>query len=330
MDKIKKVTIGISTYGSLQRADGCIRSFWSNLDRKDDLEIKTVVVDDGTPDVQALKDRRDFCRRFNFALIEHGNNRGISTAWNTLASFDPDADLVFIANDDIRFIMPGWLTRLVHFFDNNEQVGTVGLPLIHEPGFKDDDPRWWAKPDRISCAGRYAFSVRPKDLFSIENPDGSKGFFVSLVSFHEELFCGFKLAEKGYDSWMLPFPMLYHQGGATFAANEEPIWRTPSPDLPMEVFLKYVRQSKWYVKEYESKYAEGIVDRMSFSRIQLCLHYGLLDEIEANGPIREIKGEMVNILDEPQKPIHAKFVDTLPSKTIKWLDKGGQEKEEII
>jgi len=47
------------------------------------------------------------------------------------------------------------------------------------------------------------------------------GFDESMKSFHEESHFGSLLAAKGYPSFGLPYPMLYHIWSATFAANPE-------------------------------------------------------------------------------------------------------------
>ena len=98
----------------------------------------------------------------------------------------------------------------------------------------------------------------------------------------------------------------------------------------MDIFLKYVRQTRWYVPQYEEKYATGIVDRMSYSRLMLAKYWGLLEEIEAGNRIQDIKGEQVDILNEPQKPIHDRLISSRPPHMIKWLDRDGTQKEAEI
>ena len=142
---------------------------------------------------------------------------------------------------------------------------------------------------------------------------------------------GFKLAEKGLLSYMLPWPPVSYRGGMAFSTHDELIWRQqPSSYLPMDQFLRYVRQTAWYVPQYEEKYAQGIIDRMSYSRVMMTKYWGLLDEIEAGNRIQEIKGEQVDILNEPQKPIHHRVVDSWPKRMIKWLDRDGTQKEAEI
>ena len=327
MDKIKKIIIGVSTYGLLPRAEGFIKNFWSNIENPKDIEIVPVCVDDGTPNTKIVREREKFCKDWNFNFIHHEKNLGIPAAWNTLASFDKEANLAIISNDDIRFLAPGWLSRFVHFFERNENIGTVGLPLVNEMGFNDDEERWLGVPGRCGCATGCFFAVRPKDAFSIENPDGSRGWWADLIAFHEELQMGFKLSEQGKLSVMLPWMPVYHQGGATFAASPELTWREPSPYVPMDVFLNYVRSLPWYVPQFEEQYEKGQVDRMAFSRSMFAFYWGILDRER----MQELPGQgLVDCWAEPQKWVHHKVVDPIPLREVVYLDKEGKEQKATI
>lgn len=320
-----KIVIGVTHYGTLPIYLGFLKSFWNNCDQVDDMLVP-ILVDDGTPDKIAVREIEATCKRWNFGYVRHPENLGIAAAWNTILNYRADADLVVIFNNDIRFIAPGWLTRLKYYFEHNEQVGTVGLPLIGESGFNDADPRWDGVPGRVGAATGCNFAVRPQDALSIVNPDGSRGYWVSTMSFHEEVHMGFELASKGLLSAMLPFPPMSHAGGQSFQANSELIWRVPCDYIPMDMFLKYVRQSAFYVPQYEEQYAENKVDRMSYSRIMAAKAWGVLDAHEEK-EIWEIKGEQVRILDSPQKFRHPQVVDIWEPRTSKWLDRNGQPRE---
>lgn len=324
-DPIKKIVIGASTYGSIPRINSWIKSLWSNMEEIPGIDVSILVCDDGTPDSSVVRQRAQFCRSWNVQFLHNEKNLGIPATWNRICSAVPDADLVFVSNDDIRFLMPGWLTRLIYFFTRNDNVGMVGLPLVSDMGFKDDDPRWWGTPGRVGAAVGCAFAVRPKDIFAIENPDGSKGFWFTLVSFHEEIHMGFKLAEAGRLSYMLPFPPAFHHGGATFGSSPELTWREPSDYLSKDEFLNYARSSQWYIKEFEEQYSKNIVDRMMYSRAMFAKYWGILDlprKITLPG-----WGEEVDVWDEPQKYVHEKVVEKWPGRTIKWLTRDGEEKE---
>jgi hypothetical protein len=318
-----KIVFGVTTYGSVPRVDGLFKSFWNNIQDVStaEHEITTVCVDDGTQDPQAVTQRMRTCKRFNFKYVLHSQNYGIPFSWNRIAEYIPDADLAVIFNDDIRFLAPGWLSRLIYFHTVNEDVGTVGLPLMNEPGFNDRDPRWEQTPGRVGCAVGCAFAVKPRDLFQIENPDGSRGFFEALISFHEELEAGFRLAQVGKLSYMVSYPPLYHQGGATFQSNPNLVWRKEHPLGPKDEFIAYVQKTPWFVEQYMPEYEKGNFDRMSYSRFLFTKKWGLLDEPRH----QEIKGEMVDVIAEPQKPIHSRCVDIWPPREIKWLNRHGQE-----
>lgn len=322
------VIVGVSTYGMIPRAEGWVRSFWSNTEQLgDEISIVPVMIDDGTPNVETIKEREHFCEMRNVNFLHNEKNLGIPATWNRILTAIPNADLAIIFNDDIRLLAPGWLSRLIHFTRRNEKVGTVGLPLVQTPGFTDNDPRWWGKPGRVGAAVGCAFAIKPADALGVKNPDNSIGYYEDLLSFHEEITMGFRLAEQGKLSYMLPWPPAHHAGGATFGANPELIWRDPSDYLTMDEFLRYVRACAWYVPDYEKDYAEGKVDRMSYSRVQFSKYWGVLEEVEAGRRIQEIKGEQVDILNEPQKFVHARVVDPWPARTIYWVDREGNEQE---
>lgn len=325
--EIEKIVVGVTTYGPIPRVNRFVRGFWSNIEPQ--LDISLIMVDDGTDNEFAIKERRTLCQRSNVTLVEHGKNRGIPASWNTIVKYalKEKAHMVCIFNDDIAFLAPGWITRLKFFLENNEKVGMVGLPLVNEKGFKMMEDRWNGTPGRVGAAVGCAFAVIPRVWSLIQNPDGSTGFYEDLISFHEEVDFGFELATQGFLSYMLPFPPVYHMGGATFQASPELVWRQPSSYLPMDEFLRYARQSKWFVKDYESAYAEGKADRMTYSRIMAAKKWGVLSEVDAGRRFQEIKGDIVDILDEPQRFRHAQVVDPWPLRSIRWLDKNARIQE---
>ena len=329
MSKINSVTIAASTYGVIPRISGWIQSVWNNLEGNDyfinnKIQMQVLVVDDGTPNEAATRLRAQYCQKFNVRYLLNEKNLGIPATWNRIFR-ESGTDLVVCFNDDIRMLAPGWLSRLIYVFEHNDHIGGVGLPLVNETGFNWNDPRWDVSPSKVGAAIGCSFALMPSVLFQVQNPDESFGFFSRLRSFHEETTAGFKLAELGYDSFMLPWPPCHHMGGATFQANPELVWMEPDPYVPMDEFLKYVRSLPWYIPEYEEYYSKGKVDRMSFSRAMMAKIWGILDM----DPMQEIPGEgMVNIWAEPQRWIHYKVVTPRPKRPFRWLDREGKEREE--
>ena len=329
MEKIKKITIAAPTYGNLPRVNFWIQSVWNNLEPGPEVDLDILVVDDGTPDKQVVENRSRYCGKFNVNFAANERNLGIPGAWNRIFRWAENhgSDLVLCCNDDVRFLAPGWLARILYVFNNNDAIGGVGLPLVNEGGLKMDDPRWDGEPGRVGAAIGCVFAMRPEVLFKVENPDGKNGFWESLRAFHEEVHAGFSLARLGYYSLMLPWPPLRHMGGATFQANQELIWMDLPDYLTKEEFLSYVRSLPWYVKGYEENYQKGRFDRMSMSRCMFTKYWGILGMER----MQEIPGQgIVDIWAEPQKWVHSQVVTPMPPKELKWLDRNGTQRVTVI
>lgn len=323
-------TIGISTYGPIPRAESLIRSLKQYLDEEYRNNPPHIILcDDGTPK-NLLGPRKLFCEREGVKLILHGENRGIPAVWNTLCkNAPPDTKAILILSDGVRFIMPGWLTALAYFLEHNPNIGTVGLPLLHRNidngTFDPNDGRWDAPAGRVGCAVGACFAFRLNLPGFIVNPGGTIGFWEDLRSFHEEVTFGFRLAQIGYVSYMIPWPPVSYLGGMAFSAHPELTWCPLSSYLTMGEFLEYARASAWYVPEYEKQYAQGTVDRMMMSRAMFCKYWGNLAAAKQGGRMQVIKGQETDILDMPQVYAHEKTVSPLPPSRIVWLNQHGQE-----
>lgn len=321
-----RVLIGVTTYGVLNREEGLLLSYWNNVGQEEtkDVNVQLLVVDDGTPNQIKVREREGKVRRLGADFIANETNLGIPASWNVILNYGVDKkfDIAMILNDDIRFISPGVIERMVYFYKKNPDMGMVGFPLINPPetGFKENDPRWTQNPGVVGCAVGCSWFIDPNIALKVNNPDGSKGLWSDLRSFHEELTLGFELHRLGYLSIMLPYPPLFHQGGATFQTNNELIWRTPSPYLPMEEFLHWQRQSPLYIQQLEDYYAKNIPDRMAYARIMFAKRYGLLEQER----FREFDGRIVDCIAEPQIPVHKALVKERFDRTIYWLDKSSQ------
>lgn len=322
-----KITVGVSTYGMVDRVNSFMMSFWNSFEESQH-EVSCVCVDDGTSNLAKVRERERECKKMKFTFIPHGENRGIPAAWNTIINYaaEQKSEVVIIFNDDIYFIRPGWISQMAYFFEKNDNVGTVGFPLVNEKGFNDRDSRWLVNPGVCGAAVGCAFGARPEDLLSIENPDGSRGYWEDLISFHEEVHMGFKLAEKKKFSFMLPWPPVRHWGGQTFQTNANLTWRQTSPYLPMDTFLSYSRSSAFYIDQCEEQYSKGFADRMMYSRAMFCKYWGILDKPRQ----MQIDGEMVDIWNEPQKYVHSLVVPKQINQKVGWINKSGKVEEAIL
>lgn len=337
MNKIENVTIGISTFGPYPRAHYLIDSIRRNMTDKGDLNVNILLCDDGTPAGQ-LDDRRRFCQAMDkkmrnemgvgVRLLEHGVNKGIPTVWNSIIAESPEAQAIVIFSDGVRIMMSGWLNHMISFLDLNEDIGTVGIPHVPDPNlYNPNEERWDGVVGKVGAATGNSFAFRPEVIKKIKNVDGSVGYWEDLLSFHEEIHGSLILSQMGYLSAMLPAFPSYYRGGLAFAAHPELIWRGDSPYLSGEEFVFWMKQSKWFVPQYMEYYNNNMYDKMGFSRIMFCKYWGILEECKAGRRYQAIKGEEnVDILDDPPKFVHPQVVDTIPPRTVKWIDRHGVER----
>lgn len=304
-----KIMIGAPTYNSYTRIRDLLTSIqlYTNYNKDD---YKIVIVDDGTPDKNIVEQLRQICKDFNVSLIEHSENLGIPAAWNSLTRYY-DCEYIILLNDDIQICDPNWLKCMIYFFENNENVGSVGYPLYHmnlvtrkmHPNFPS--PNLDTVPGVVGAPVGCAFSFK-RSIF-----DEVNGFWSELFSFHEETDFGFECNRRGYRCYMLPYPPMEHWGSQTFSQNFILSIRKPDEDiLPMEQYRKIMFQ------KYDEKRIEpipGHVYRMDYSRVMFALKWGCKD-----------------LIDNPSIEVHRKLVDPIPKRKVKWLDKNMNEQEAIV
>ena len=321
----KRVSLGIPTYNSTERAYELLMSIFTFTDPKDLENVKMVVLDDGTPNLEVRKELRGKIESIGSVdFIQHEKNEGIPKSWNDLTNHFDDTDYMVLLNDDVRVCNLHWLKTAMYFLHCNEKVAVVGWPLIQvnpETGMPFDEyceKTWGEKPGKVGAPVGCAFAFK-KELFDkITNSDSSVGFWQDLKSFHEETMFGFKMYEMGYSNWMLPHYPFEHLHSRTFAENPELTWMEFNPKYgTKEEFLATIEKSKVVDEHYKIILRESLkknrVDRMSFTRWVFARYWKVEDSY-----------------DMPQVPVHKKLVDPCPKQSIKWLDKDLKEKEEVI
>lgn len=187
------ITIGIRSWSNMPFLDGFIKSYYSNLEQQ--YKPTLVCCDDGTPDREIVEYRRDFCKRWNLEFLDNKECRGAYATWNRIAEVIANTDLLVLFDEDDRFVCPGWLHRLIKFFEQN-QAQIVALPLLQTSHYQDDDERWTA-PVKSLVAVSTAFALRPTDL--------------PLVY------------EHGNKQFVLPWPPVWSMKGSVNLTSEEPI-----------------------------------------------------------------------------------------------------------
>lgn len=311
-----KMGVGIATYNEYRRFDNLISTIERHTEtheRGKDYDL--VVVDDGSYKKDVLESTRKICKDRNVPLIEHGKNRGIPAAWNSLTKFY-DCDIMVIFNDDMEVCDPNWLKYMEFFFDNNEHVGVAGWPLIQHnmqtgvedpPSIAEGRKRWGDKPGVVGAPVGCCFAFRKKTWAQIKNLDGSIGFWEDLISFHEESSFGFEHCRMGYTNYMLPYPpMRVMGGGQTFATNPQISLRKPGEYLSLDEY-KGIMLQQFPMDGGGTRCpianAFGEVQRMDYGRCLFAKYWGCKD-----------------YWFDSMIEVHRKHVDPLPARKVKWLN----------
>lgn len=235
-----RVAIGIPTYNGFWRVDNLLKSIYLRTPLLTSGDVSIVLVDDGSPVVQSTRETFERWRdRLPIQLVEHGENRGISAAWNT-ASRACAAERVVLINDDV-IVSGGWLEALLYALDYSPGVGVVGAnwhafvaddvaQLLASPesdvGVCPRDPISKAQaserrqledtnPGRVMCPGGQLFAFRRSEF------DAVGGFDEQMKSFYEESSFGTEMAARGKIGVQLAWPFNWHMWSATFSASPE-------------------------------------------------------------------------------------------------------------
>ena len=313
--------MGLPTYLDVQMTLDCVDSVQKH---SGGLISEIVVSDDGSP-------TRDHIPVLGNALVQRGvpfiieqPNRGIPYQWNRLTQH-LQSEIVVLLNNDIVITSDDTFKCLHYFFERNEKIGGVGWPLVQvnpRTGEKSPDPvndyHVMQSPGRVGAAVGCSFGFR-KSVWSEVG-----GLWEQLISFHEETDLGFNMAQHGYNSYMLPYPSMWHCGSLTFGKNPElAMCRFDDNLVDRDEYIRVLSDPKWknklphlqtYAQEgklvwYDPIKCENMTWRMDWSRFLFAKKYGVLDHY-----------------DEPQVEVHRMVVDPLPeADRLYWLNKEGRE-----
>lgn len=236
--------LGVATYNDSTLISYFLDSVDLYTDRKNKEskeQLKIVVLDDGsTKDNQNAV--RKICENHNVDFICHDKNMGVPKSFNDLVKY-LDTDYIILSNNDI-ILYKNWFESIKFFLENNDNVGTVSLPMIisnrEDMKFIIDNlklnsnkrPIEVIEPcTRVKRNGIFELPElgrQPSRLawpmcvfgFSRKSFDTVNGFNESYRCFYEEVSFGIELYKKGLYSYVLPGPHIYHVWGATFQTNQ--------------------------------------------------------------------------------------------------------------
>lgn len=329
---MSKVGVGVTTYGDTKMTEQLLRSVRERTNFSEDFTL--LVLDDGTPDERIVEDIARICWIYDAEFEHHETNEGIAKSWNDcvrILHVHFGRDELVILNNDLVVVHKDWLKALIYYLRNNEKVGTVGLSIVNIDRNTGKiipyNPESFGL-SRVGSAIGCDFAIRYDTWKQVKNEDGSIGWFEGLRSFHEEVIMGFRLAEKGYLSAMLPYPgpSFAHYGGATFATSPE-LTKMKLPksdeigvDINPDEYMEVVKRSKIYPEEWKEdkiiweEEGELYVDRMCMTRYIFCKIFNV-----------DLKH-----YDNPTPSVHERIVTPISPRKVKFLDKEGKEKEAMI
>lgn len=208
-----EVMIGIPTLNGSERLERCLRSIfkYSNLD----LYKAEVVVSDDFSNNREFNLNKAVVNAFRVPMLVTDQRLGVAEQWNRLVRHTP-APIQIIMNDDVE-VVKDWLDALVYTVKNNPLAGMIGLKAYQgvttqnftpPPALSYEESRMERGRGLISSCG-YLFG------FLKEKWESVGGFDTRYYAFYEELTFGYECYKRGWPSYMLSYPIILHQGGAT-------------------------------------------------------------------------------------------------------------------
>jgi GT2 family glycosyltransferase len=207
-----EVLIGIPTLNGPDRLRRCLRSIQINTPRSE--SFKVLVVDDcSTPD--NLQKNKDVVHAFGVEMITHQERLGVARGWNDLTRHSK-APYVILINDDVE-VVPDWYEALVFTLKNNPHAGMVGLTAyqgVNSSNFTPPPVKSYNEAKMQRGEGMFSTSGF---IFGFQHMkfDEIGGFDDAFFLFYEEVDFGVRMEAAGYSSYMLSYPIVIHQGGAS-------------------------------------------------------------------------------------------------------------------
>ena len=212
-DRTPQICIGIPTLNGPARLARCLTAI-RNHTPLEDFQAKVLVSDDFSREAD-LEENKQICSAFSVDLLTAPARLGVSQQWNRL-TWHTNAAVVILMNDDVE-VVPDWLEALAFSIRNNPHAGMIGLKAyqgVNSENFRP--PPVHSYNEAVFERGTGMVSTTGF-LFGFERKkhDAVGGFDPNFFAFYEEIDFGVRLLATGYPSYMLSYPIVIHQGGAT-------------------------------------------------------------------------------------------------------------------
>lgn len=213
-------------------------------------EHEIIVYNDGSTLAGVDEEAKTFCSANNIRYFSSDINKGVAWSWNALCGAS-NSEIIVMLNDDLRCGSEDWIKPLLFLFSKNDRLGIVywcqrlvdpstGLPQRLTP----DSARLLARRPqqpvlRHNFCGAF-FAFRKSIWQSVQQPDGSIGFWNDLISYGEEFDLSAEALAREYFILQLPF-VWDHLHSQTFKSNpDKKLRKTLSPYLTLEEFRGFM------------------------------------------------------------------------------------------
>lgn len=208
-----EICIGIPTLNGPERLERCLQAIRKHT-KLDSLKASVVVSDDFSYE-SILAENKKICFNFGVDILMAKARLGVAQQWGCLTRHT-NAPIMILMNDDVE-VVPDWLEALSFSIRNNPHAGMIGLKAYEGVTSANFKPPPVPSYNEAVLERGYKMVASTGFLFGFERSkyDAIEGFDPHFFAFYEEVDFGIRLHAAGWPSYMLSYPIVLHQGGAT-------------------------------------------------------------------------------------------------------------------
>lgn len=208
-----KICIGIPTLNGPPRLKRCLQSILKYTPLKE-YEALVLVSDDFSGEENLLQNKA-ICAEHGVELLTTEKRLGVAQQWNRL-THHTTSPIMILMNDDVEVVYD-WLEALVFSIKNNPHAGMVGLKAYQ--GVNSEHFTLPPVPSYNEAIMEQGHSLISSHgfLFGFERSkfDAIGGFDPQFLAFYEELDFGVRLLLNNWPPYILSYPIVLHEVGAT-------------------------------------------------------------------------------------------------------------------
>lgn len=208
-----EVCIGIPTLNGPDRLTRCLESIRRHTPMAP-MKAKVFVSDDYSSP-EHLEANKRICACYQVDLLMTDERQGVAKQWNRL-SRHTEAPVMILMNDDVE-VVDDWLEALVFSIKSNPHAGMIGIKAYQGINSLNFVPPPVPSYNEAIMERGHGMLATTGFLFGFSRNKYLEvnGFDHAFWAFYEEVDFGIRLLERGWPSYMLSYPVVLHQGGAT-------------------------------------------------------------------------------------------------------------------